>query len=287
MNARAVFSQAFLTGIRQWRIAAIVYVIQFCLALTLGMEVHNVLEASIGHSLEINKLIAHYDHTVMSDFLKVHGASITPLIGQLRWLLLVWLFFSVFIDAGMLFTARQTGSIAGRMFWEGGARYFFPFLKIVLLLLVPVLVWTLVILIPIGMYLQPALEHFSSEAGVVWMVIALLLLYLIGLVKFYIWSVLSRLYRLQHNISPIHALRMGLRIFWKNKWLLLSFVFGFVGLQVLLFMLYWWLESVSGMTTPVLILVFFLVQQAFVFFRVQIRQMMYAGIALIQVHDSP
>ena len=99
---RNVFQYSFSVGLRQWRIALIVYIFQFCLVLTRGMQVFQVLEASIGHSLEINKLIKNYDHTVLTDFLKVHGASITPLIGQLRWLLLIWLFFSVFINAGLL-----------------------------------------------------------------------------------------------------------------------------------------------------------------------------------------
>lgn len=276
-----VFSHAFLTGMRQWRIAGIVYIIQFCLALTLGMEVHNVLGASIGNSLEINKLLTHYDHTVVSDFLKVHGASITPLIGQLRWLLLAWLLFSVFIDAGMLYCAVRQDEATGLAFWKGGAVYFFPFLKIALVFLLLVLVWSMLVLVPIGMFLQPALEQFSSEATAVWLVIGLLLLYVVGLVKFYIWSVVSRTYQLQHNVSIYSALQMGLRIFWKRKSPLLGFVFGFVGLQVLLFVLYWWLESVSGMTTPMLIGVFFLIQQVFVFFRIQIRQMMYAGVAAL------
>ena len=55
---------------RQWRIAAIIYFIQLCLAMTLGMQAHSVLESSIGNSLEINKLLAQYDHTVLTDFLK-------------------------------------------------------------------------------------------------------------------------------------------------------------------------------------------------------------------------
>ena len=83
-SMRSAFLQGFNTGIRQWRIASIVYFLQLYLALTLGMQVYDVLEASIGHSLEINKLLQQYDHTVITDFLKVHGASITPLIGQLR-----------------------------------------------------------------------------------------------------------------------------------------------------------------------------------------------------------
>jgi hypothetical protein len=37
------------------------------------------------------------------------------------------------------------------------------------------------------------------------------------------------------------------------------------------------LEALIGMTSPGGILVLFIVQQAFVFFRIQIRQMIYAG----------
>jgi hypothetical protein len=278
---KGIFSKAFETGIQQWRIATIVYAVQFCLALTLGMEVHNVLGASIGKSLEINKLLEGYDHTVFSDFLKIHGASLTPLIGQLRWLLCVWLFFSVFIDAGLLYAASEPQQVKGRTFWKGGARYFFVFLKIDLLFLLMALIWSALILVPIALFLQPALEHFISEIIPVWGVIILLLVYVAGLVKFFIWSVLARVYHIRMGTSVFGSLKSGLKIFWSNKWALLAFTFGFFVLQILLFVMYWWLESMSGMTTALLIAVFFVLQQAFVFFRIQIRQMVYAGIAAL------
>lgn len=281
MNSSNVFSRAFFTALRQWRVVGIVYIIQLCLAFTLGMEVHNVLQASIGNSLEINKLINGYDHTVFSDFLKIHGASITPLIGQLRWLLLVWLLFSVFTNAGMLYASTQPEQVSARPFWEGGSRYFFSFLKMSLVILLPVLVWTSLIFVPLGMHLQPALENSTSEATVVWPVIGILLLYLLGLVKFYIWSVVSRIYRLQHDVSIPTALKAGLRIFRKKVWRLLAFVLAFLALQLFLLVLYWWLESISGMTSPALILVFFLIQQAFSFFKILIRQCLYAGIVRV------
>jgi hypothetical protein len=81
--------------------------------------------------------------------------------------------------------------------------------------------------------------------------------------------------------SVFGSLKSGLKIFWSNKWALLAFTFGFFVLQILLFVMYWWLESMSGMTTALLIAVFFVLQQAFVFFRIQIRQMVYAGIAAL------
>ena len=245
------------------------------------MEVHNVLGSSIGSSMEINKLLSHYDHTVLTDFLKVHGASITPLIGQVRWLLLAWLLFSVFIDAGLLVCAARPQQAAGRYFWQAGAEYFFPFLKISLFFLLLALVWTVVIVLPIALFFEPSFQYFPSEKYSVWLVLALLSLYLLGLAKLYIWAVLSRLNKLETGASFFASLKNSRRVFWKQKWTLLGFVLGFVALQFLLLVVYWQLEAFGGMTSAGLIVLFFILQQVFVFFRIQIRQMMYAGIALI------
>ena len=282
MNMSNVIRQSFKIGMRQWRIAAIVYAVQFCLALTIGMEVHGVLESSIGNSLEINKLLLHYDHTVLTDFLKVHGASITPLIGQLRWLLLVWLLFSVFIHAGLLVCAARPEQTGGRNFWTAGAAYFFPFLKISLFFLLLALVGTVVLFLPIALFLEPSLQYFSSEKYSVWLVLGFLLLYGFGLIKLYVWSVLSRLSHVETGASTFKSIQIGRRIFWKKKWALLGFLLAFMALQLLLMFIYWQLETFSGMTSAALIGVFFVVQQAFVFFRIQVRQIIYAGIGLIQ-----
>lgn len=276
-----VLSRAFTTGMQRWRIALIVYVIQLCLALPIGMEVRNVLVASIGNSLEFNKLLGHYDHTVFSDFLKVHGASITPLIGQLRWLFLVWVLFSVFTDAGLLNGVTTSGPIRGRVFWEGGACYFFPFLKIGLILLVLWLVWTVVIFLPVVLLVLPALENSVTEIGPVWTFLGLLGLYVAGLLFIQVWSVVSRLQHIRTSASVRISLQTGLRILNRHKSKLMLFMLAFFAVQVLLFAIYWWLESHSGMITPILIVIFFAIQQAFAFFRIQLRQMAYAGIALM------
>lgn len=278
---RNVFSYSFSTGMQQWRVSAIVYFFQWCLALTLGMQAHSVLESSIGHSLEINKLLTNYDHTVITDFLKVHGASITPLIGQLRWLLLVWLLFSVFINAGMLFCVSEkskTTKPSGRTFWQGGAEYFFPFLKISLLFLALALVWTILILMPLALYFQPSIEYFPSEKYSVWMAISLMVIYLLGLTVLFVWSVISRFVRINSEASIIRSVRKGWTVFRQKKWGLLGLMAGFIALQLALLAIYWLLEAFTGMTSPGLILFLFVAQQVFVFFRIQIRQMMYAGI---------
>ncbi len=276
---RSAFLHGFQISYRQWRIAAIVYFLQFCLALTLGMQVYDVLHASIGHSLEINKLLGHYDHTVITDFLKVHGASITPLIGQMRWLLLVWLLFSVFIDGGLLYCAAVPEQASGRMFWQSGAKYFFHFLKISLFFLLLALVWTVVIWVPMALFFEPSLQYFSSEKYMVWLAAPMLVLWLTGFALLFVWSVLSRLQHLQTGASVFRCIKKGGQVFRKNKWRFMALLAAFAGLQILFMALYFLVEAYTGMTSSLMIVVVFLVQQAFVFVRIQIRQMMYASIS--------
>ncbi len=280
-----VFIQAFTIAIKQWQVAAIVYGCQFALALTLGMQAHSVLESSIGNSLEINKLLSQYDHTVMTDFLKVHGASITPLIGQLRWLLLVWLVFSVFMNGGLLYGVSGEGDVtqpAVKRFWHAGAVYFFAFLKISLLFLGLALAWTLLILVPIVLFLEPSFQYFSSEQYSVWLVLGLLLLYFLGLSVLFIWSVISRLEKIKTNSGVFQSTRKAWQVFRKNTRYFLLLVVGFMAFQLILVLLYWQLEAWIGMTSIGGILVLFFIQQAFVFFRIQSRQMIYAGAGFIR-----
>lgn len=270
------------TGLRQWRIAFTVYIIQLCLAFTVGMQVYEVLEASIGRSLELNKLLQHYDHTVITDFLSIHGASLTPLIGQLRWLLPVWLLFSVFINGGMLYCAAFPEQASWRAFWQGGAAYFFPFLKIALFFLVLALLWSVLVLLPAAASLMPALEGLPSEQYAVWGVAVAALVWLSGLALIYIWSVLSRLQCLQLDTTLSKGIKDGVRLLWKRKMRLLGILAVFVGTQLLLAGGYWWLEASGGMTAALSVVLFFGVQQAAAFSRVVIRQMCYVGLSVIR-----
>lgn len=278
MNFTGAFFQGFAVGIRQWRITAIVYFIQLCLALTVGMQVYEVMKASIGQSLEVNKLLDTYDHTVWMDFLKVHGASITPLLGELRWLLLVWILFSVFIDSGLLYAAATPKQATARSFWQGGAAYFFPFLKISLFFLILFLVWTVVLWVPLALFFQPSLQYFPSEKYTVWLAGVAGCIWLAGIGVLFVWSVLSRIHHLLQGRSVLASIQNGGRIFRKSKVRFLGILTGFAVLQVLLLMLYFKMEPFSSMTSGG-ILALFGAQQGFSFLRIQLRQMVYGGMA--------
>jgi hypothetical protein len=278
MTVRNAFFNGLRVGMRQWRITAIVYLLQLCLALTVGMQVYDVLQASIGQSLEIKKLLYQYDHTVITDFLKVHGSSIAPLIGQTRWLLLAWLLFSVFMDGGLLYCSTLSTKISGKSFWQGGAIYFIPFLKFALFFLALALVWTGLIFVPLMTNLQSMLQEFYSEKHVVWLVFLLLIVWLTGLALLFVWSVLSRLYRINTEFSIFNSIKNGARTFRQKFWRLILLCACFFGIQLSLIGIYWMVAGTIGMVTALSILMLVVIQQAFVFIRIQLRQMMYAAI---------
>ncbi|MBL7775002.1 MAG: hypothetical protein JNK89_03320, partial [Saprospiraceae bacterium] len=140
-------------------------------------------------------------------------------------------------------------------------------------------VWTLLALLPAALFFEPAIEHFPSEKYAFWGMALLIVLWLKGLAFLIISSVLSRLEGLQSGKSTGYCVRSGFRMFWKNKVPQSLLFAAFAGLLLLVSAVYWWLDAAAGMQTPVLVLVFFALQQGVMFSRILFRQMWYAAMA--------
>jgi len=262
-------------GFRQWRIAFVVYIIQLLLAMTLGMQLYQVFEASIGDSLELNKLLTSYNHTVISDLLNVHGGSITPIIGQARWVLLAYMIFSVFINAGLLYTVSQN-STTWKDFWHGGSTYFFKYFKLALLYLIGYAVLFAMAGIAVGNVLGKLQDYSSEKVAFLWLAIILFIV-LVAMIKLFSASTYSKLSIIEGS-NVWSAFKSGWKIF-KRRWLeTWSAIIPLIAIQVLIYVIYLSLEGVSGMTSGISILIFFLIQQMIVFFRSVWKLMVYNGL---------
>jgi hypothetical protein len=187
---------------RSTRVVILVYVLQLLWALTVGLQVYQVMEASIGDSLALQKLVSSFDFTVFTDFLKVHGASITPLIGQLRWLLLLWLVFSVFLQAGMLgLVSRGAMKAPIARFYKHARQYFFPFLVQAVLFLFLFFLVFLLSFVPVLAQFEQILAFFSSEKVLVGFLAISFLITTLGGIFLFMWSVESRLGYIRNHAS--------------------------------------------------------------------------------------
>jgi hypothetical protein len=275
----------FRGSLRHWKVAGIVYVIQLGLALTLGMQVYEVLESSIGRSLNLDRLLSGYDHTVITDFLKVHGSSITPLIGQLRWLLLVWLLFSVFLNGALLCGAVNPETPSIGRFWLGGSSYFIPFLAIALLTLLVAASWTAIIWIPAILHLQWALEYFNTEKVAVWAVVGLMICYLAGLAVWYVLTIAVRLEMIRRHATIRQAFLSAWGLLRKQRLTAFRLFLFFSIMQAFLWGLYWLMDAYVGMQSGPGIAFMFFTQQGVAYLRILLRAGLFQGVQQIgQAH---
>jgi hypothetical protein len=128
---------------------------------------------------------------------------------------------------------------------------------------------------PVALQLQASLEYFPSEKYTVWMVVAVFVVWLLGVFGLFTWSVVARLQQLNGSTA-----RQSARLVWRKKTPLSGLILVFLGLNLAGIGVYWWLEKLVGMTSAGGILVVFVLQQLFVFFRIQLRQALYASIAI-------
>jgi len=265
------------TGLRSIRIALIVYAIQLMMAMVLGLQVYKILEASIGGSLEVNKLLHGFDYTVFRDFLNVHGASITPILGQLRWVLIVYGIVSVFVNAGVLCTVVKKEP-SWQSFWLGGATFFLPFLKMALFFLAILGVWTLLLWVPVLAFLPVSIEVLPSEKNLLLIVFGVVVLYAIGLMFLFNWSVISRMDHIKEPGKVWPSIKRG-GVFTLRKFGAAAGIFLSISiLKWLAVGIYLLLEGASGMVTATLVFVFFAVQQLLVLAKIILRIAKYGGL---------
>ena len=264
-------------GVKHWRAGLIVYAILLSLALTIGIQVFQVLEASIGNSIELEKLVKQYDYTVIRDFIKVHGASLSPLFGQLRWYIIVYLIFSIFINGGLLNVILNDSRSDWKNFWSGGAKYFYPFFKIGVFFLIMFALWTAIIAVPASMYIGKIFNTTITEMPMFYVAgisAVLIILYWVVLMS---WSINTKLSFIHNDHSVWKAIKTGFKLSMKGflstpRLLALFFLF-----QLIIVFVHLYIEGVLGMTSGALIFLFFITQQLLVFFRILWRIMVYIG----------
>jgi len=273
-------------GFSSWRLGLIVYAIQFLLAMMLGMLVANEFIGPIENSLELEKLLKGYDHTVISDLANRHGDFLNILFGGLPLLALIWIVFSVFINSGLQYTIEKKKPTWG-VFWAGAARYFLPFLKIGLFFQILMVVFSALIWIPLVANWQEIIQMLPSEREYIFILITVFFLYLLLILFLFGWAIVSKIFYLKRHINPWTCIKVGFQFIRKNFRSLEGMLVLFALIQFMIFVLYWMLESSVGMISPIFIFVFFLIQQLVIFFRIIWRISAYAAINdLIEWRDN-
>ncbi len=264
-----------MKSLRQWRWILLVWSIQLLLALPTGLQFFDVLRASIGASSEVEKWGTGYDHTVWSDFLRVHGASLTPLLGQLVFLWGVWWLCSLFLKGGLLSAVVFQNNRDGRQFWAAAAAHFFQFLKWGVFFGIALGVWTLLVWLSVGFVFPALLQHFTSEAMLLLLLGGALLLCAMGCCVIWACHIIVCLLLVQDKEQSGGVLKRALRLLRAHKgYLAMSFLLYGLALFFLL-LLHWQTEMLMPTDTACGVTFLSLLQQFFLWLNVLFRQILY------------
>lgn len=272
---------AIKTGItqatKQWRFTTLVYVVQLLFVLLLSLQVFQVLEASIGNSLQINALAKGYNHTVLTDFIKVHGASLTPLLGQLRWFLLIWLVLSSFLQGGLLSRAVTNTEAGIGSYFVDCAKYFSTFLYINLSGLVLALLSGAVLVGSVVIQFQSLIERFESEKSFLALLGAAIVIWLFLVLFIYVWVLLAKLTIVTKGVSMWSGVVQAWPKLKASAGIYLLIAVGAVCMALLFWYVFQWLAGPDYWSKPGTMLLLTLLQQVFVWLRIWLRQVVYGA----------
>lgn len=272
-------THGFAEGWKQRRVVLLVYFIQLVIAVPIGIQVYHVIEASIGNSMSLNIIQEGFNRTVVADFLNVHGASITPLIGTLRYVVPMFLVLSIFLHAGMIGNVVR-GNHRITDFFNAGVHHFKHFLIFDLIFFLLIILWSIIVWVPFILWMGNPLENLSSEKILIIGISIAGTIYLIGLSIIWILAFNIKVSDVREKISWIKSVKKGW-IFWKKSITKQCVIFlSYVIIHLIAIFIYMVITDPIGAGSMWLIVFVMLLQQMFSLFRIGLRIALFKSLSL-------
>jgi len=264
-----------LTGLKKSfrfrRVSGYIMLIQFGLSMLVALMTIRYVNTSIGSSTNLMKIIEGYNHDVFQDLLRFESTG-WSMIKTLIWLTIgIYLLIGPLISGGLL-NAYHKGIDTWEVFWSGGSRFYFPFLKLNLFVFF-LLAICAGILGAIGMaFTNHGLENFVTEVpvlvGIFSLIFLLLLLiiYLVSVSSKAKWNMIET-----EETSMWKNFRFGMKSLKKRKTYYIVLGIIFLAISLIFAFLANTLINCIPESSFVFMLIAFLIQLVVLFFRVFLR----------------
>lgn len=261
--------QIIKRGFEKPRLISIVYAIQFVLALTIGLQVYQVFGASIGNSLSLDGLKAGNAHMVINDLLNTHGASLSPLLGQVRWMVIVYLIVAAFVHGGIWYTLIK--GYDKTSIWIGGATYFLKMLMIGVVMSLIFIIWTGLVWGPYLSKIRYWMEHLPSEEPILWGGIAIAILWSVGAIFIFVASSFCKILVIRDQKKVGAAIWKSIKGSIRKTWKCIPVLFVFFVLIALLYLMHSFVDDWTFLSTTLGVFLLFVIQQLIVWIKIGLR----------------
>ena len=221
------FYQGFRWAKSQPRIIGIVYLMSLLVAFFSLGPLSNIVSDAISTTDYSNGFQEGFSHTLFTEIMREYGSGINVSILFFASMLVPYFLWSVFRSAGIMGVIHESAlGSQSRGFWANGMRYFWPFLKLALLmlLLLATLLFISFIIIQTG-NLNP-LEMVSESGLIIRIYIALFFIMVIGLLLSTFREVMKALIVLSNHNSIVKHSSIALSQTMKFKTINLTLLYA-------------------------------------------------------------
>ena len=267
------YYEGFNLAVKTKKMAAVIFVITLFLALILAIPFGNTVEKDAGNSMAFASLLKDFNYTVYQDFMNKFSNSIKPYISIALWMGIFYLLFTIFFEGGILtILKRKEDKYSLVTFWKGSGAYFSRFFRLAVYSIIIQVVIFLVVYIPLVNILNSMWGSVESEATLFYVGLSGVSIHILLFIFILTATDYAKIMMIENeSLKPFKTLLRAFGFVVKH---FLSTYFLYLSLliiPVLLFVIYFKVEVLIGMSTGLGIFLIFIIQQLLIFCRVFIK----------------
>jgi hypothetical protein len=263
-----------------YKLVLLIWFTTLVLTLVVGFPLRSFLNSVFGNSMAVERLSDGFDLGLIGDFGKTFGSLMAALsAGTIIVSFAGFILFTFF--TGGLFTRFTTawGGLGVSDFLKASANNFIPFLKIALLLMIAIAVFSFIIIGIPALVIIPSSGGATDASGLMyffdglWLLAMPVWLFVADYSRRWIASTGSR--------KTFRAVGAGFRALREHFWLSYGTIFTVTVISSLYFFFAIWFAAVATPERGVLILLFFIVTQVLFILRILIKAWRYASVCQV------
>lgn len=279
MKILKAYKSGFKYTVSNLRLVTVGYLFLLIPGLLIALSYKSAFKSAINSFISPGKLLAGFDYTAFAEMMKYEGDKISGAVSQASILVMFYLFISLFISGGIIFSISNRDSKGNLVsLVTGGSRFFWRFLKLNFYSMIVHFIIAAIIYTPFAILMKASSEQVPTEKSIFFLFLPFGIFHLIVLI--YLFTI--------NNYAKFAIVHNNSRKVIRSLWVAFKFVsVKFLGAYTLallliatLLILFWGymktggsIEATSGMT----IFVVFLLQQIYVWLRVAGKVWFLAG----------
>ena len=267
------YTTGFKAALNTKKLITTIYIITFLMTLVLAIPFGNTIQKEAGNSMAFSTLLKDFDYTVYQDFMHHSAKAIQPYISTAMWMGIFYLLFTIFFEGGILTVLkRKEDKFTLRFFWEASAKYFSRFFRLAIYMMIAQAVIAFISFIILAQILDYVYKSASNEISLFYTTLIGIIIYLLIFISLLTVTDYAKVMIVENDeYRPFRTILRSFGFVFKHFLSTYSLYLLLLVVPILLFVIYFKIESIIGMSSGWTILLIFIIQQLLIGCRVFIK----------------